>query len=186
VLLFAVDADVRLCNGTDGCGVVQGLEQGVGIRVENVRLETRVLGAVVESKVKVFDAELGVLDLDLAVVLWYLAGGCLRAQRTTGVSVRCAHLLLWLHGQVALAILVASESRRGFSSTIHKPSPCSQLASARASIDDVPFPTQLTRQRGVPDKVDDLHRGQDVWWDRFWRVEEWRGHWGVIGGGKVR
>ena len=64
---------------------MQGLEQGICVRVENIRLEAAVLRVIVEAKVEVLDTELGVLDLDLAVVLGHLA----RSDLLSVCCVRC-------------------------------------------------------------------------------------------------
>lgn len=81
MFLDAVDADVRFGDRSDRGGVVQRLQQGVGVGIQDVGLQPRVLGVVVEAgisfdvlrlgyplEVKVFHAELGVLDLDFLVV----------------------------------------------------------------------------------------------------------------------
>lgn len=39
-------------------GIMQRLEEGIGVRVEDIRFQTTVLGLVVKGKVKVFDTEL--------------------------------------------------------------------------------------------------------------------------------
>jgi hypothetical protein len=79
VLLFAIHTNVTLGDVSYRRRVMQGLEQGVGVRVENVRLETAVLRSVVEAKIKVFDPEFRVLDLDFAVELGHPFGDLVSA-----------------------------------------------------------------------------------------------------------
>lgn len=69
---------------------MKGLQEGIGVRVENVSLETRVDCPIVKAeisddniiyspKVKVFNTKSRILDLDLAIVLWNFALGGLGA-----------------------------------------------------------------------------------------------------------
>lgn len=70
----AVDTNMRLGDGSYWCGVVQGLQECVGVRIEDIGLESRVLGVIVETgisvvrkqhslKVEVFYTKFGILDL---------------------------------------------------------------------------------------------------------------------------
>jgi len=68
MLLPAIDTDMCLRYSSYGLGVVKCLQESIGIRVQDIGLEARILGAIVKGKVKVFDAELGVFDLDLPIM----------------------------------------------------------------------------------------------------------------------
>lgn len=47
MLLLTLDADVRFRHSPYWCAVMKSLEQGIGVRVEYVGLQPRVLGIVV-------------------------------------------------------------------------------------------------------------------------------------------
>lgn len=95
MLLFAIHTQMTLGHVPYRCRVMQGLEERIGVRVQDIRLETTVFGSVVEAatiqhktllgvvnrylpEVKVFDTKLGVFDLDLSIVLGYLTRSSLK------------------------------------------------------------------------------------------------------------